>query len=252
MPKKTLIDACKNGDIKQVKALLEKSYPNSRDNNGCAPLHFACYNGHIEVVRTLLLKNDIDINIADNDGSTPLHYACKLGHGEMVKLLLNKKADIKSADFYGLTPLHYLTSRFSKSKKPNYELVNLLLNENKTLPKDKQLNLLESDKEGRSIIYNAVASFGDENLTDHDRKELQTILKAILSHHPDSIDSNSLKDKHKIDAFSLAGDKYFGVIEGVLTKDRQAKWTAKSKADFWKTDASQKPSLSTPPPINFT
>ena len=50
------------------------------------PLAWATLNGHEEVVRILLGRDDIDPDKQDWHGRTPLWAAAKVGHGGVVKL----------------------------------------------------------------------------------------------------------------------------------------------------------------------
>jgi ankyrin repeat protein len=52
-------------------------------------LHYAAYDGNIEVVK-LLIKKGAYVNATDYDGYTPLHKAAFKGHIEIVKLLIEK------------------------------------------------------------------------------------------------------------------------------------------------------------------
>ncbi|XP_013110501.2 ankyrin repeat and sterile alpha motif domain-containing protein 1B isoform X6 [Stomoxys calcitrans] len=96
-----LLDAARSGNISAVGKLLEqcakKGGPlssfrrspsiNGQDMNGYTPLHHACLNGHVEIVR-LLLANDAMTDVPDIRGSTPLYLASWAGHQEIVKMLL--------------------------------------------------------------------------------------------------------------------------------------------------------------------
>ncbi|EAY23415.1 hypothetical protein TVAG_070780 [Trichomonas vaginalis G3] len=62
--------------------------PNMRDNNLRTPLHCACYNNSIEVVKFLLTLDEIDINAQDIYENTPLHDACNKMREEIVKILI--------------------------------------------------------------------------------------------------------------------------------------------------------------------
>ena len=62
------------------------------DKFGNTPLHYACNEGHFEVVKSLLEK-DVNIHAVGENDRTPLHHACENGHVEVAKLLLEKGAD---------------------------------------------------------------------------------------------------------------------------------------------------------------
>ena len=107
-----------------VNSLLKcNSSVNLCDINGYTPLHFACTNGHTDVVQILLdnncdihsykskfdqhdihiaceegykdkleilIKHNVDINLCGGlRGHTPIQYACLKGHTDIVKLLLD-------------------------------------------------------------------------------------------------------------------------------------------------------------------
>lgn len=52
---------------------------NSRDNEGCTPLHCASAKGHSKVVRSLV-KRGADVYARDNNDQTPLQLAREWGH----------------------------------------------------------------------------------------------------------------------------------------------------------------------------
>ena len=63
---------------------------NGRDKDGNSPLHLAVYAGNLEVLKTLLAFDEIDVNVKDFEyGLTPLQVACGLGNLELVHALLS-------------------------------------------------------------------------------------------------------------------------------------------------------------------
>lgn len=84
------------------------SFVNISDNNGLTPLYAASSEGHVEIVKSLLLYKNTDVNLANNQGWSPLHGTVKNGHEDVIDLLLTNGRDINinCEDIQGNTPLH--------------------------------------------------------------------------------------------------------------------------------------------------
>ena len=65
-------------------------------------LHLACINGDVEQIRSLL-NLGADIEEKTPDGSTPLMFASYKGHLNVVQLLLDQGANILAKNNYGNT-----------------------------------------------------------------------------------------------------------------------------------------------------
>ncbi|XP_062700494.1 uncharacterized protein LOC134284930 [Aedes albopictus] len=74
-------------------------------SNSVTPLHFACQNGHKEVVEILIRRN-ANIDALDKNNVTSLHLACLNGHKEVVEILVHEKANIDALAEMKFTPLH--------------------------------------------------------------------------------------------------------------------------------------------------
>ena len=72
------------------------------------PLHFACVNPNIEVLKTLLDQSD-QINVMDAMSAKPIHFAAVNQSPEALKLLIEKGANIFDQDNLKKTALHYAT-----------------------------------------------------------------------------------------------------------------------------------------------
>lgn len=101
----------KDGNVAAVERLLveDNENINELDTNGMAALHYAAARGHVEIVRTLLTQNNLDINVKTPiTHITPLHYAATHGHVEIIRLLLATRNVIADTqDQNGSTALHY-------------------------------------------------------------------------------------------------------------------------------------------------
>jgi ankyrin repeat protein len=118
--------ACINDRVKVVKLLL--NHPdidiNAKNRYEQTPLHIACRDGYVEVVKVLLNHPDIDVNAIDEDEWTPLHDACVRGRIEVVKLLLNHPkivVEINHNEYKG--EIRFLLKPYSKQMR----LVNQIL-----------------------------------------------------------------------------------------------------------------------------
>lgn len=105
-----LHSACQNNLLKVVKAfeeqlVLEKVLEaQSRENN--TPLHIACLNGDaaLDIVNFLIKKN-ANIHAANKNGETPIHISASGGHKQLTDILLEKGADVNVLDAEGRTPV---------------------------------------------------------------------------------------------------------------------------------------------------
>jgi ankyrin repeat protein len=99
-----LIQAARNGDLDQVRRLLEEQGANvmAKTHHGETPLHLASKNGHNKVVNLLLEKGAL-INDKDKWGNTPLHWASSSGYEKVVAILLDKGALVNDKNNDGST-----------------------------------------------------------------------------------------------------------------------------------------------------
>lgn len=135
-----LLVAIKNKDIISINNLLKDGVnPNFQDEEGFSPLHRAIEINSLDSVNALLSYKDIDKEIKlpyetlSSDGwylggATPLLYASYLGNTQIVSALIEAGCDIRARDdIDGAMPIHVA------SANGNDEVINLLLNKDKTL-----------------------------------------------------------------------------------------------------------------------
>jgi len=67
---------------------------NSLDNEQWTPLHYACFEGHVEAI-LFLLSNSADLKIGNHFGSTPLHLTIGTGNVAATKALLDAIDDLE-------------------------------------------------------------------------------------------------------------------------------------------------------------
>ena len=118
-----LFDACSIGDIRKLTRLLR--YVTIDVNIGSeygTLLCIASYNYKLGIVRELLSRPGIDVNLVTEDGGTPLLYAAQRGYAEVIKLLLAAPGiNVNLATDDGVTPLYIAV------QEGHVEVVRLLL-----------------------------------------------------------------------------------------------------------------------------
>ena len=104
-----LLQSASKGKLIDVQVLIQMETPvNTTDQYKNTPLHFAAHQGHAEVVKLLLGRDDIQVNAAGSHDYMPLHFAAQQGHEEVVKLLLGRpEIKVNAAAGNGVTPLHF-------------------------------------------------------------------------------------------------------------------------------------------------
>ena len=104
-----LNDIAGGNQIEEARRVIQLKHGISlRNTEGSTPLHQACWNGHIEIVK-LLLEAGAELEIRDGaHNGTPLgwttHAAVIVGHkgpyAEIVKLLLDAGAELKPDTYF--------------------------------------------------------------------------------------------------------------------------------------------------------
>ena len=101
-----LFAACAGGDVSWTRRLLKLTVDVNMANQSGTPLGMAVLYGYTGIVRELLSKPGIDVNLATKDELTPLYLAAVLGHAAIVGLLLDARGiNVNLAAPDGTTPL---------------------------------------------------------------------------------------------------------------------------------------------------
>jgi len=98
--------------------------PNSTDDNGLAPIHYAVRDNPTPEIITVLKKNGADINKEGFQGLTPLTVAVSTSREDMLLALLKNGANVNQATTKrGITPL-----MIAAHDAKNPEILEILLN----------------------------------------------------------------------------------------------------------------------------
>lgn len=110
-PERTILWACNEGRIDIVATLLRQdpSLVRANDADGYTPLHRASYNANVALVK-MLLAHGADPNARTLFGWTPVHSSCQWTHAECVAVLLQHGADVNARTHGDQTPLHIAAS----------------------------------------------------------------------------------------------------------------------------------------------
>ena len=123
--------AARNGHEEVVKMLLgrEEVDPDEPNNYGQTPLFYAAEMGNEEVVKLLLGREEVNPDCADNGGRAPLSYAAQKIRGGAVRMLLGRQeVNPDLPDNWGRTPLSYAAAgRVGRDIQEHTEVMKMLL-----------------------------------------------------------------------------------------------------------------------------
>ena len=78
--------------------------------NGFTLVHYACINGWLDFVKSLILQHSCDLHAVTHGGETPLHWACRYGRFDIVRYLISEQhCDPDCCDYRQQTPLHWVS-----------------------------------------------------------------------------------------------------------------------------------------------
>ncbi|WP_113662750.1 ankyrin repeat domain-containing protein [Pedobacter nanyangensis] len=124
MPELNIFDACAVGKFDDVTLLVFKNpkLVNEYSVDGFTPLGLACYFGHEEIARFLVLKG-AEVNLPSKNGFNvfPIHSAVASNNYNIAKMLLDAGAYPNVCQKSGVAPLH------SAAQLGNIEMIILLL-----------------------------------------------------------------------------------------------------------------------------
>lgn len=187
------VEACRKNDAAAVEKFLKNGMDvNVKNSSGIYPLHWAAWNGNLDIVKKLVEKQAyIDVMDGYRD-ETPLSWAAKKGHLEVVKYLVEKGANVNNSDRYKETPLMD-AARYGHDEMVRF----LLLNNAKT----------------NDVTVDGVSALMFASLNGH-----ENVVKTLLEFRADI---NKIHFKTSKTAIGYARDRNFKSIVDMLS--RQAK-----------------------------
>lgn len=88
-----------------------------KNKEGYTPIHLAAWKQNIQIVRSILSKKNVDINVRGPYQWSALHFAARENNLDMIQTLLAFGADKNLKDQWGRTPMHVAKERgFTESK----------------------------------------------------------------------------------------------------------------------------------------
>jgi len=143
---KKLIKAITTGDIAKATRLITEM--NSEEINaineaGSIALHYAAFEGQLEVCRLIISMSPGAANVADGDGFTALHYAAYKGHTNVCKMLILKVSSkiVNAYSWSNWTALHF-------AAREGYKEVCELL-----IPKISLEIINAADEDGNTVLH---------------------------------------------------------------------------------------------------
>ena len=108
--------------MKIVKFIIEsdRGLIKQVDNDGATPLHTACCQSSLKVVK-FLVEAGANVNASRDNGATPLHVASHHVQPEILEFLVESGADANRVTFAGASPLYIAC------QKGNFKMAKVLI-----------------------------------------------------------------------------------------------------------------------------
>ena len=137
-------DAAMMRDADAVRGLIRQAADvNSAQGDGMTALHWAAFNGDVELAQPLLYAG-ANVEATTRLGAyTPLYLASKHGHGNIVEMLLEAGSNPEKTDVSGMTPLMMAAS------SGNADLVTMLVEAGA------ELDAIETERGQTALVFAA-------------------------------------------------------------------------------------------------
>lgn len=223
-----------SGDKTKVEQLLNKGVdPNTKDDSGSTPLHYAAFFGDKDMSEILVIRG-ANVNAQNSDGSTPLHIATAMSNRDVVELLITKGSDVNAQNHDGMTPLSFASSAdIAKLLIENGAKVNGILQSNNKTPKiyipSKIFPLMSAAYSGNTEVakvlianganVNEINVFGNTSLHMAAKAGHQDMIDLLIAHGA----KLNIRDNKGQTPAMLADNKKFGIKMG-LWFNQLIKW----------------------------
>ncbi|EKX33138.1 hypothetical protein GUITHDRAFT_166549, partial [Guillardia theta CCMP2712] len=225
--------ACANADLGLVKKLLESRSQQVNQQfadlpNGSRPLHWAVCSGSSAIVQYLLAKH-ADVNQPNKNGSTPLHLACQGGSVEIVTRLVQAGGKTSVRDKHNKLPLDY----WMKHGEPSARSAEAAWKSLQTLLADDSSHQQYKAEKLKETISDAYDQLQEEAARSVELRDSPDFLSPSSSPPPPA------RDKTKI--HFQVGHRVFSSSRHVLMRHRSSKLT--SLVEQAETEACESPRL---------
>ena len=169
------------------------------DNNKFAPIHYSAFYGYLEMMKILINKYTVNVNLLSADKWSALHLSSYKGHFEIVNILLQCKEINYDLNIQRIgTPLH------CACKRNNFKIVSLLLHKCNPLIKNNDglfpINMT-NDHGIKKIINKIINKNSFNNIKLNNESELKVNNDININSNYNKIIKNIKKnnDKRKMD-----------------------------------------------------
>ena len=178
---KRLLDAAKQGNLEEVRALLSNGAPFISDWLGTLSLHFAAMNGHVATAE-VLLEAGACIDARTKLDRTPLIVAAQEGYANIVDLLLRKGAFIEARDRLKFTALLWAV------EKGHITVIQLLVASGAAVDVENKfgktcIDIAKKDRQDiLDILYSSIGIGTQTSLQYNDAEMTQRAVDGILGY----------------------------------------------------------------------
>lgn len=179
-------------DIKMVELLLEHGADvNFKNSSYNTPLCSAImYGNRMDIVKLLLQRDDIDINLSNNHGATAFHYSFILRDPDLIReLLKDSNLNVNAKSIIGCTALHSIPTGSELEEEKN---IDAILDIIESFSSRFEINV-QDNTYGNTPLH-LVAKDMPKELANHVIERLETIFSNSLNKNLKNKDGKTYAD----------------------------------------------------------